>query len=138
MSLEDNKAVARVFFDEFSKGNLEAVADLMADDHVFHFPLLPGPVDKIGHVAGQTGVKAAFPDYHMEVTEQVAEGDMVFNRLHITGTHLGEFMGRPGTGRSFEMSTFNIMRIRDGKVVDEWDEFDTLGFLDQLGIVARP
>lgn len=138
MSLEDNKAVARKFFAEFTEGNLDAVADLMHEDHVFHFPLLPGPVDKPGHVAGQAAVKTAFPDYAMVVTEQIAEGDMVFNRLHITGTHEGEFMGRAGTGRTFELATFNVMRIRDGQVVDEWDEFDTLDFLAQLGIVEKP
>jgi len=138
MSLEDNKTVARKFFEEFTEGNLQAVADLMHDDHVFHFPLLPGPVDKPGHVAGQVAVKAAFPDYAMVVKEQVAEGDMVFNRLQVTGTHEGEFMGRPGSGKTFEIATFNIMCIRDGQVVDEWDEFDTLDFLAQLGIVEKP
>jgi steroid delta-isomerase-like uncharacterized protein len=138
MSLEDNKAVARKFFEEFTRGNLQAVADLMHVDHVFHFPLLPGPVDKSGHVAGQAAVRAAFPDYSMDVTEQIADGDMVFNRLHITGTHQGQFMGRPGSGKTFEIATFNVMRVRDGQVVDEWDEFDTLGFLAQLGIVEKP
>lgn len=138
MSLEDNKAVARTFFEEFSSNNLQAVADLMHEEHVFHFPLLPGPVDKAAHVAGQTAVKAAFPDYSMEVLEQVAEGDMVFNRLRVTGTQRGEFMGHPGTGRQFDIATFNVMRIRDGRVADEWDEFDTLDFLAQLGIVDRP
>ncbi len=138
MSLEDNKGVARAFFEEFTNGNLQAVADLMHADHVFHFPLLPGPVDKAGHVAGQAAVKVAFPDYSMIVIEQIAEGDMVFNRLHVTGTHEGEFMGRPGSGDSFEIATFNIMRIRGGLVADEWDEFDTLDFLAQLGIVAKP
>ena len=138
MSLEDNKAVARKFFEEFTRGNLDAVADLMHPDHVFHFPLLPESVDKPGHVAGQAAVKAAFPDYTMTVTQQVAEADMVFNRLHITGTHAGEFMGRPGSGETFEISTFNVMRIRDGQVEEEWDEFDTLRFLAQLGIVENP
>lgn len=138
MSLEESKAVARAFFEEFSQGNLDAVADLMHADHVFHFPLLPAPVDKDGHIAGQAAVKTAFPDYTMLVTEQIAEGDMVFNRLHITGTHEGEFMGRPGSGRTFEISTFNVMRIRDGQVLDEWDEFDTLDFLVQLGIAQKP
>lgn len=138
MSLEDNKAVARAFFEEFSKGNLQAVADLMHDGHVFHFPLLPGPVDKAAHVAGQAAAKIAFPDYAMEVLEQIAEGDMVFNRLRVTGTQQGEFLGRAGTGKTFEIATFNVMRIRDGQVVDEWDEFDTLDFLNQLGIVEKP
>ena len=63
---------------------------------------------------------------------------MVFNRLHITGTHEGEFMGRPGSGKTFAISTFNVMRIRDGQVEEEWDEFDTLGFLGQLDIVEKP
>ena len=74
----------------------------------------------------------------MDVTEQIAEGGIVLNRLHITGTHVGEFMGRPGSGKTFEIATFNVMRIRNGQVVDEWDEFDTLGFLAQLGIVEKP
>ncbi|MGB0572800.1 MAG: ester cyclase [Alphaproteobacteria bacterium] len=138
MSLEDNKAVARRFFEEFTDGNLDAVADLMHAEHVFHFPLLPGPVDKPAHVAGQAAVKAAFPDYAMEVTEQIAEEDMVFNRLRVTGTHVGEFMGRPGSGKTFAVATFNVMRISDGQVVDEWDEFDTVEFLTQLDIVEKP
>ena len=138
MSNEDNKAVARRFFEEFTKGNLQSWAERMHSDHVFHFPLLPGPADKPGHIVGQAAVKVAFPDYSMVVLEQVAEGDMVFNRLHVTGTHQGEFMGRPGTGKTFEIATFNVMRIRDGQVADEWDEFDTLDFLAQLGIVEKP
>ncbi len=138
MSLEDNKAVARAFFEEFSNGNLDAVADLMADDHVFHFPLAPGPQDKAQHVAGQARGKATFPDYRMEVVDQIAEGDLVVTRVILRGTQQGEFMGRPGTGQTFEVPLVNIMRIRDGQIVDEWDEFDTLSFLAQLGVVERP
>jgi steroid delta-isomerase-like uncharacterized protein len=138
MSLEDNKAVARAFFEAFTKGNLQAVADLMHADHTFHFPLSPGPVDKAGHVAGQAAVKVAFPDYSMDVIEQIAEGDMVFNRLRVTGTQKGEYRGLPGNGKTFDITTFNTMRIREGQVVDEWDEFDTLDFLAQLGVVEKP
>lgn len=137
MSIEDNKAVARKFFEEFSKGNLQAVADLMAPDHVFHFPLFPEPQNKEQHAAGQQRIKGIFPDYRMDVVDQIAEGDMVMNRLTVSGTQQGEFMGRPGTGQTFEVTMINIMRIRDGLIVDEWDEFDTLSFLGQLGIVER-
>ena len=138
MSIEDNKAVARRFFEEFSNDNLAAVADLMAPDHVFHFPLAPGPQDKPQHVAGQQRVKKIFPDYRFEVIDQIAEGDMVLTRCITRGTQRGEFMGRPGAGQTFEITLINIMRIRDGLIVDEWDEFDTLSFLTQLGIVERP
>jgi steroid delta-isomerase-like uncharacterized protein len=134
MSIEDNKAVARAFFEEFSNGNLDAVADMFADDHVFHFPLAPGPQDKEQHVAGQQRVKGIFPDYRMEVVDQIAEGDMVLTRCNMSGTQQAEFMGTPGNGQSFEVVLVNIMRIRDGLIVDEWDEFDTLSFLSQLGI----
>ena len=138
MSIEDNKAVARRFFEAFSNGNMDAVADLMADDHVFHFPLAPGPQDKAQHVANQRMIKTIFPDYRMEVIDQIAEGDMVTTRCDMRGTQQGEFQGRPGTGQTFEINLVNIMRIRDGLIVDEWDEFDTLSFLAQLGIVERP
>ncbi len=138
MSIEENKAVARKFFEEFSNGNLQAVADLMAPDHVFHFPLAPGPQDKAQHVAGQAHIKTIFPDYRMDVVDQIAEGDMVMTRLTVRGTQQGEFMGHPGNGQTSEITTINIMRIRDGLVVDEWDELDTLSFLAQLGVIERP
>ncbi len=74
----------------------------------------------------------------MDVVDQIAEGDLVMNRLTVSGTQQGEFMGHPGTGQTFEVTMINIMRIRDGLVVDEWDEFDTLSFLSQLGVAERP
>ena len=132
MSIEDNKAVARRFFEEFSNGNMDAVADLMAPDHVFHFPLAPGPQDKAQHVANQQVIKTIFPDYRMEVVDQIAEGDFVTTRCNMRGTQQGEFMGRPGAGQTFEILLVNIMQIRDGLIVEEWDEFDTLSFLAQL------
>ncbi len=138
MSLEANKAVARKFFEEFSNDNLQAVADLMAPDHVFHFPLFTEPLNKEQHVAGQAHIKTIFPDYRMDVVDQIAEGDMVMTRLTVRGTQQGEFMGHPGNGQTSEITTINIMRIRDGLVVDEWDELDTLSFLAQLGVIERP
>ena len=83
-------------------------------------------------------IKTILPDYRMEVIDQIAEGDMVTTRCDMRGTQQGEFQGRPGTGQTFEINLVNIMRIRDGLIVDEWDEFDTLSFLAQLGIVERP
>ena len=111
MSIEENKAVARKFFEEFSNGNLQAVADLMAPDHVFHFPLFPEPLNKEQHVAGQAHIKSIFPDYRMDVVDQIAEGDMVVSHLIVRGTQQGEFIGQPGTGQTFEVVTINIMRI---------------------------
>lgn len=138
MTIEDNKAVARRFFEEFSNDNLAAVAELLAPDHQFHFPLLPAPQDRAQHIAGQQAIKAIFPDYRFEVVDQIAEGDRVMTRCITRGTQRGEFMGRPGNGQSFEVMLNNTMHVRDGLIVEEWDEFDTLKFLAQLAIVERP
>lgn len=138
MSVAENKAVALKFFEALSSGDLETTTDLMAEDHVFHFPLLDRPVDKTDHAAGQVKLLQAIPDFHEAVVEQFGEGDMVFNRLHTTGTRSGEMMGVPPGGQKVDIEMFNVMCIRDGKIVEEWDEFDTNSFMVQLGIIDPP
>ena len=138
MSVADNKAVAVKFFEALSTGDLQTTADLMAEDHVFHFPLFGGPINKADPAAGQVKVLEAIPDFHEDVLEQFGEGDMVFSRLRLRGTRKGEFMGVPAADQKIDLEMFNVMQIRDGKIVEEWDEFDTISFLVQLGVIEQP
>ena len=138
MSVAENKAVALKFFAALSRGDLATTADLMAEDHRFHFPLFDGPTDKTEHANGQAKILAAIPDFHEEVVEQFGEGDMVFSRLRLRGTRTGEFMGVPAAGQKIDIPIFNVMKMRDGRIVEEWDEFDTISFLVQLGVIAPP
>ena len=138
MSVAENKAVASKFFDALSTGDLQTSADLMAEDHIFHFPLFGEPVDKAGHAAGQVKVLEAIPDFNEEVLGQFGEGDMVFSRLRLRGTRKGEFMGVPAANQKIDIEIFNVMKMRDGKIVEEWDEFDTISFLVQLGVIEQP
>lgn len=82
--------------------------------------------------------RSAFPDLEVTVEDIVAEGDRVVLRNRLTGTHEGEFMGIPPTGRKVESTGLVMGRIREGKAVEEWPQPDTLGLMQQLGVVEPP
>jgi predicted ester cyclase len=77
----------------------------------------------------------AFPDLSAEVRHMVAEGDLVATYKTFTGTHAGEFMGIPATGRRATFDAFDLLRLRGGKVVDHWVVMDAAGLMRQLGVM---
>ena len=134
---EANKATARRFFDAFSKGDLDEVAALMADEHVFHFILRPEPMNKETHLKAQASLRAAVPDVKFEIDAQYSVEDVVISRGRFAGTHQGTFMGLPATGKRFDVPFMDIMRLRDAKNLEEWDCFDTFGLMRALGAVPE-
>jgi steroid delta-isomerase-like uncharacterized protein len=80
----------------------------------------------------------AFPDTRMTVEQQVAEGDNVVTRWTAQGTHKGELMGIPATGKQVTITGITIDRIVAGRIVESWDEFDQFGMMQQLGVVPGP
>jgi steroid delta-isomerase-like uncharacterized protein len=136
MSIEQNKLVARRFFeDAYNTGNLELLDQLLA----------PGYVDQKappGTPAGPEGIKgvislfrSAFPDLRFTIEDQVAEGDKVVTRYTFAGTHKGSLMGIPATGRHVSISGISLYRIANGKMQDAWIEYDMLGLMQQIGVV---
>ena len=81
---------------------------------------------------------AAFPDQQWTIHDLVAEGDRVAARFTMRATHTGEFQGIPATGRSISVWAFTIYRIADGKIAEEWAEFDAMGMMQQLGVIPAP
>jgi steroid delta-isomerase-like uncharacterized protein len=132
---EENKTLVRSFFESFSNGDLDATKAIMADNHIFHFLLADEPMDKENHAGAQSVFKAAIPDLKFEIHDQIAEGDKVVTRFTVTGTFTNEFQGLPPSGEAIEFSGTNIMRIVDGKSVEEWDAFDTMALMGQLGAI---
>lgn len=133
MSEESKAVVQRLGEEAFNGGNLEVADELVASDVVDHDP---AP----GQAPGREGIKqfvatlrAAFPDLRMAVENVVAEGDMVAFSYTISGTHQGEWMGVPPTGRRVEVKAMEMVRIVDGKMVDRWGNTDELGLLQQIG-----
>lgn len=138
MSSEQNKKIVRRAFEEPWKGNLSVVDELMASDYVGHDPANPKPL------RGPEGVKefistyrAAFPDARITVEEQLAEGDLVATRWSGRGTHEGELMGISPTGKQVTVSGLTISRVVGGKIVEEYQNWDTFGMMRQLDAVPE-
>ncbi len=137
MTTEENKAISRRVGEETSNGgDLDLADELYAPDYVLHDPSLPedlhGPEGLKRYVAM---TRAAFPDARVTVEDQVAEGDKVVDRWTARGTHTGEFMGIPPTGRRIEVSGVTISRFAGGKIAEDWYQGDDLGMMRQLGVI---
>lgn len=133
---ESNKAVVKDFIDGlFTKGDLGAVDTYLAEDFINHDPPFGVTPDREGMRTAASMMRAAFPDWHSELHALIAEGDVVVERFTAGGTHRGEVMGVPATGKPISLPGINIFRLRDGLIVERWGRLDDLGFLKQLGVV---
>ena len=139
MEAEENKVLCQRCMEEvWNKGNLAVLDGLFDPNYVEHSPM-PGQAPGIeGHKDMVTMARAAFPDMHSHIEDMIAEGDKVVIRMTAHGTHKGEFMGIPATGKGFNISEIHIVRIVNGKAVEHWSEADMLGFMQQLGVVSPP
>ncbi|TDW22141.1 ester cyclase [Kribbella kalugense] len=134
---ESNKAVVKDFIDGlFTKGDLGAVDTYLAEDFINHDPPFGVTPDREGMRAAGSMMRAAFPDWHSELHELIAEGDLVAERFTAGGTQRGEVMGVPPTGAVVNLPGINIWRLRDGLIVERWGLLDDLGFLRQLGVAS--
>jgi steroid delta-isomerase-like uncharacterized protein len=140
VSIEENKALARRIPEEvFNQGNLAVADEVMAADYVEHVPVPPGiPVGLAGFKQFITALRAAFPDFHYTVEDEIAEGDRVVQRLTAQGTQRGDFMGVPATGKHATWTEIHVSRIAGGKLVEHWANLDQLGMLQQLGVIPMP
>jgi steroid delta-isomerase-like uncharacterized protein len=135
MSVEENKSLIYHYLEEvFNKGNLDAVDDFFAVDGIDHNapPGSPHGFEFMKQFHNMT--HAAFSDLRVNVEDFIAEGDKVVCRFMASGTHRGEFMGFPPTGKQFKIMEIRIYRIADGKIVECWGIFDQMGMMRQLGI----
>ena len=136
---EENKALVRRQLEEvFNKHNPGAVDQFFGPDYVNHSALPGMPNDRDGLKASVSGFLSAFPDLKVTSDFQVAEGDKVVMRYTAIGTHTGELMGMPATGKRVHMTGISIARVAGGKIVEEWNEADMMGMMQQLGVVPAP
>lgn len=139
MSPEAYKARARTWFqDVFSDGKLDAIPTLIAPNYVNHDPNVPGGMWR--GVEGATALvstyRSAFPDVKFTILDQIAEDDRVVTRWKAEGTNTGSLNGMPPTEKPVSITGTNIKRFAaDGKVVEEWANFNMLGLLQQIGIL---
>ncbi len=135
--MADHKATILRMFDEIiNRGKLELVDELFRADFTSRTP--QGNLDRDGFKEYVASWRAAFPDVHCEVDNLIQEGDRVAWSVRATGTHTGEFMGIPATGRSIDFDSLNIGTFEGGQAVSHWVLMDTLTVLTQLGALPPP
>ncbi|HTL15824.1 MAG TPA: ester cyclase [Patescibacteria group bacterium] len=134
-----NKTLAHEWFEEvWNKCQVTAIDRLLAEEAVAH-----GLVDEDGsELRGPAGFKPfflkftkAFPDIHVEVADTVSEGDKIAARCIVTGTHQGDALGMPASLRPVRFTGMTILRIREGKIVEAWNNFDFQSLSEQIRAV---
>lgn len=132
----DHAASMRKTYERISAGDIAGFGALVADDFVEHQGGPGLPPTREGTLDFFRLLLAAFPDMHMHVEDLIAAGDKTVARVTATGTHMGEFMGLPATGKRAEVQLIDIMRFNsDGLVCEHWGVTDMLGLMQQLGAV---
>ncbi len=133
MSLQENKALVRRYVEEVqSQHNLAAIDELFSPAFINH--------DNEADPPGTEGVKrffamlfTAFPDARFTIHLQLAEGDRVMTYKTLHGTHLGDFMGIPPTGKQVSLNGMDVFTVVDGKLAEHWSVSDFLGLTQQIG-----
>jgi steroid delta-isomerase-like uncharacterized protein len=126
----------RIFEEVWNQKNRDAIDEVIATDYVHHDPQaadIPPGID--GYKQFVERYMSAFPDLKMKIEDEVIAGDSIVTRWTATGTQTGELPGRPPTGGKISVQGITIARLRDGKIVESWNNWDALGMTLQL---SRP
>lgn len=138
MSIESNiESVRRLLGEAFSKGDYAVIDEIVAPDCIEHQNGAQGVgPEAVRSVA--SGLRESFPDLHLDVQDIIASEDEVWVRVRGHGTDTGGVGGRPPSGARIEVDVFDLVRFRDGKMVEHWGVADRLGMLQQVGLVPVP
>jgi steroid delta-isomerase-like uncharacterized protein len=138
MSVEENQELVRQMFERAINQRDPSVFESFIDtSYVNHDMPAPEPGPE-GLRAVMGAFFAAFPDMRIVVEQTVGEGDIVCTRGYFSGTHDGEFMGIPATGKKVNVKYMDMWRLDEGKAVENWVRLDMLGMMQQLGVVPGP
>jgi len=131
-----NKALATSIMEElYSKGNMSIIDEIVSGDYIYRAPGLEvrGPNELKEFVAEY---RSAFPDLNVHIDDMIIEGGKVVTRFTMSGTHQGDFDGLAPTHKQVTATGVLISRYDNGKLVEDWDQFDTYSLLQQLGAIA--
>src|SRR5262245_2472628 len=138
MSTDANKAIIHRFFEAFNAGELDDVAALCAPNVVVHNSGAPDPLSLDGFRQLAGAFLAAFPGGEHTIEDMIGEGDKVVTRVIYRGTHTGDLMGMPPTGKQVTVPAMIVDQIANGKIVETWRLFDQMSMMQQLGVIAAP
>ena len=135
MSRENVAAMHRIYDEVLNSGNFDVADELIAADAISHEVPREYPSGLEGWKGYFADFRTAFPDLHFTIEETIDDGDKVVCRCTMQGTHQGEFMGIPATGKKVSISGMDIAHFAGGKAVEHWANYDELGMMQQLGVI---
>lgn len=138
VTTEQNKTIVLQFYRAFDSRNLDQALVLLAPNFVAYMAGVPKPLNYDGFKQFGLVFYLAFPDGQHTFDQVITERDKVVTCGTFTGTHQGELQGIPPTGKQVKFSVMHIDQIEDGKIVKHWGQGDTLGLMQQLGIISLP
>lgn len=138
MSIESNKALVRRYYEEVvNTGEVNRLADFLSPDYAEVHDNVRYPIGLDGAEEHVRGVRRTYPDLHLTVEQQIAEGEWVATRVTMHGTHQGEWLGIRPTGKPVEVTAVNLDRVVNGRIVEHGGAANLLGPLLAIGAV-RP
>jgi steroid delta-isomerase-like uncharacterized protein len=136
---EQNKELVNHFFEEVNKGNTEIIHAMYAPEYGFYSPSNnPKPMSREETIEFMKNIFKAFPDVNWRIEKLFVVGDTAIIWNIVTGTHQGEFQGIPATGNKVEVSSILMWSFKNGKIVEEREEANMLGMMQQLGMELKP
>lgn len=138
LSSESSKAVVQRFRDAVNAGDLDGAVAVLAPNAVVHMQSASEPLTRESFTQLGQLMLSAFSGGVATVEDMIVNGNMVVSRLTFRGTHTGELMGIPPTGRSVAIAEMVIDRVADGQIVESWRLFDQMTMMQQLGVLPVP
>ena len=124
------------YVDSFSQGKLNIINELLDRNYVYHGIGEESRLSKEEYLNFLNEVRQAFPDFNIHVDELIAEDERVAYRMTLSGTHKDEFKGIAATGKKFTISTIGVVLFKNGKITEEWEIYDAIGMMSQLGALT--
>ena len=131
MTEQERNLGNRWFEEVWNKGRRQAIGEMLAADGVLH----DGELDSVGPEGFQPffdRLNAAFSDFHVVVEDTIVEGDKACHRWRCTCRHTGDGLGMPATGKTVHVTGISIVQVKDGMVIEGWQNWDMLGMLEQI------
>lgn len=136
--MEDLKALAMKGYDAINAHDLSMIDHLIDSSFVEHEEIPGGGTDWAAVKAFFGMMWVGMPDMHLDVQRMAVDEDRIWMYGRVRGTNTGEMMGMPATGKNVDIEIVDILRFKEGKLVEHWGVTDNLGMMQQLGVVPMP
>jgi steroid delta-isomerase-like uncharacterized protein len=133
--MSETETAVRGNYEAINTGDLDLLGKYVADDYIEHSDGYQGVEPFRQQISA---FRAAFPDLHVRIDDLLVDGDRLASRTTVAGTHAGDLMGMPATGKSISVEAVDIGRVENGRAKERWGGLNMYSLLTQLGVIPAP